>query len=218
MNDVVSSQSLEGPPRRPARCLKLAVVIALCVGGLTSVAYHELRTSATQSWLLSRYAASLSYAIEPGLSPSIAFPRGGPFDAQRGYSRLADFSQRLASAGYTVAEQARQSAGTIRFVRWCVTPLYREPAKKESALKKAREVIAVGEIIGSNPSPATPKDDGVAAIRPANPFHLPRNYPEIRFACSAPARGALGGRGGGDVVNGVRAKPSESSAQKKATA
>ena len=128
MNDVVSSQSLEGPPRRPARCLKLAVVVALCVGGLTSVAYHELRTSATQSWLLSRYAASLSYAIEPGLSPSIAFPRGGPFDAQRGYSRLADFSQRLASAGYTVAEQARQSAGTIRFVRWGVTPPYREPA------------------------------------------------------------------------------------------
>ncbi len=123
-----------------------------------------------------------------------------------------------ASAGYPVAEQARQSAGTIRFVRWGVTPPYREPAKKESALKKAREVIAVGEIIGSNPSPATQKDDGVAAIRPANPFRLPRNYPEIRFACSAPTRGALGGRGGGDVVNGVRAKPSESSAQKKAAA
>ena len=85
-----------------------------------------------------------------------------------------------------MAEQARQSAGTIRFVRWGVTPPYREPAKKESALKKAREVIAVGEIIGSNPSPATQKDDGVAAIRPANPFRLPRNYPEIRFACSAP--------------------------------
>ena len=151
MDDVVSSQSLEAPPRRSARCLKLAIVVALCVGGLTSVAYHELRTSATQSWLLSRYAASLSYAIEPGLSPSIAFPRGGPFDAQRGYSRLDDFSRRLASAGYTVAEQARQSAGTIRFVRWGVTPLYREPAKKESALKKAREVIAVGEIDPTQP-------------------------------------------------------------------
>ncbi|TMD33709.1 MAG: hypothetical protein E6I89_16715 [Chloroflexi bacterium] len=56
-----------------------------------------------------------------------------------------------ASAGYPVAEQARQSAGTIRFVRWGVTPLYREPAKKESALKKAREVIAVGEIDPTQP-------------------------------------------------------------------
>ncbi len=151
MSAVASSQSLEAPPRRCARWRKLAVVIVLCGGGLTSVAYHELRTSATQSWLLSRYAASLSYEIAPGPSPSIAFPRGGPFDAQRGYPRLGDFSRRLASAGYTVAEQARQSAGTIRFVRWGVTPLYREPAKKESALKKAREVIAVGEIDPTQP-------------------------------------------------------------------
>ena len=128
MNDVVSSQSPEAPPRRSARWLKLAVVVALCVGGLASVTYHELRTSAMQSWLLSRYAARLSYEIEPGPSPSIAFPRGGPFDAQRGYPRLGDFSRRLASAGYTVAEQARQSAGMIRFVRWGVTPPYREPA------------------------------------------------------------------------------------------
>jgi membrane peptidoglycan carboxypeptidase len=128
MNDVVSSQSLEAPPRRSARWLKRAVVVTLCVGGLASVAYHELRTSAIQSWLLSRYAASLSYEIKPGPSPSIAFPRGGPFDAQRGYRRLGDFSRRLASAGYTVVEQARQSARTIRFVRWGVTPPYREPA------------------------------------------------------------------------------------------
>jgi membrane peptidoglycan carboxypeptidase len=128
MDDVVSSQSLETAPHRSARWRKVTVVVALCVGGLTSVAYHELRTSATQSWLLSRYAASLSYEIAPGPSPSIAFPRGGPFDAHRGYPRLGDFSRRLTSVGYTVAEQARQSAGTIRFVRWGVTPPYREPA------------------------------------------------------------------------------------------
>jgi membrane peptidoglycan carboxypeptidase len=128
MNDVVSSQNVKAAHRRSARWLKLAVVVALCVGGLASVVYHELRTSAIQSWLLSRYAATLSYEIEAGPSPSIAFPRGGPFDAQRGYPRLGDFSRRLASAGYTVAEQARQSARTIRFVRWGVTPPYREPA------------------------------------------------------------------------------------------
>lgn len=128
MNDVVSSQNVKAAHPRSARWLKLAVVVALCVGGLASVAYHELRTSAIQSWLLSRYAATLSYEIEPGPSPSIAFPRGGPFDAQRGYPRLGDFSRRLASAGYTVAEQARQSARTIRFVRWGVTPPYREAA------------------------------------------------------------------------------------------
>jgi membrane peptidoglycan carboxypeptidase len=128
MDDVIASQNVKAAHRRSVRWLKLAVIVALCVGGLASVAYHELRTSAIQSWLLSRFAATLSYEIEPGPSPRIAFPRGGPFDAQRGYPRLGDFSRRLASAGYTVAEQARQSARTIRFVRWGVTPPYREPA------------------------------------------------------------------------------------------
>src|SRR2546422_1217959 len=138
MNDVVSAQRLEAPPRRWAPWRKLAVFIVRCVGGLASVTYHELRTSATQSWLLSRYAASLSYEIAPGPSLSIAFPRGGPFDAQRGYPRLGDFSRRLASAGYTVAEQARQSAGTIRFVRWGVTPPYRESAVVGLVIRDSR--------------------------------------------------------------------------------
>ena len=128
MNDLVSSQSLERPGYRSARWLKIVGVVVLVLGGLASLAYHELRTSAIQSWLLSRYAAQLSYEIKPGPSASIAFPRGGPFDAQRGYPRLADFRRRLESAGYTVAEQARQSAGMVRFVRWGVTPPYREPA------------------------------------------------------------------------------------------
>ncbi len=99
MSDVASSQSLEAPPRRWARWRKLAVVGALCVGGLTSVAYHELRTSATQSWLLSRYAASLSYEIAPGPSPSIAFPRGGPFDAQHDPLRAMGCDAALSRAG-----------------------------------------------------------------------------------------------------------------------
>src|SRR5215510_5237851 len=95
MNDLVSSQSLERPGHHSARWLKVAGVVVLVLGGLGSLAYHELRTSAIQSWLLSRYAAQLSYEIKPGPSPSIAFPRGGPFDAQRGYPRLNDFRQRL---------------------------------------------------------------------------------------------------------------------------
>src|SRR5215472_8290564 len=128
MSDLVSSQSLERPARHSARWLKVVAVVALVLGALASVAYHELRTSAIQSWLLSRYAARLSYEVKPGPSASIAFPRGGPFDTQRGYPRLDDFRKRLEAAGYTVAEQARQSAGMVRFVRWGVTPPYREPA------------------------------------------------------------------------------------------
>src|SRR5215470_1555584 len=125
---VVCSPTLEAPARRSARCPKVTALIILVVGLLGWIVYHELRTSAIQSWLLSRYAATLSYEIKPGPSSSIAFPRGGPFDAQRGYRRLVDFSRRLKSAGYTVVEQARQSPGMVRFARWGITPPYREPA------------------------------------------------------------------------------------------
>jgi membrane peptidoglycan carboxypeptidase len=123
---VVSSPALEAPAHRSARWPKVAALLVLSAGLLGFLAYHELRTSSIQSWLLSRYAASLSYEIKPGASSSIAFPRGGPFDTQRGYPRLGEFSRRLKSAGYTVVEQARQSAGMVRFVRWGVTPPYRE--------------------------------------------------------------------------------------------
>src|SRR5262252_6687319 len=88
MNDLVSSQSLERPGYRSARWLKIVGVVVLVLGGLASLAYHELRTSAIQSWLLSRYAARLSYEVKPGPSASIAFPRGGPFDTERGHGAL----------------------------------------------------------------------------------------------------------------------------------
>ncbi len=84
MSDLVSSQSLETPAHRSMCWLKVVAVVALVLGGLASIAYHELRTSAIQSWLLSRYAARLSYEVKPGPSASIAVPRGGPFDTQRG--------------------------------------------------------------------------------------------------------------------------------------
>jgi len=109
------------------RSARWPTLVILVVGVLASLVYQEVRTSAIQSWLLSRYAATLSYEIKPGATSSIAFPRGGPFDAKRGYSRLGDFGRRLKAAGYTVVEQARQSPGMVRFLRWGVTPPYREP-------------------------------------------------------------------------------------------
>src|SRR5262249_56159896 len=94
MSDLVSSQSLETPAHRSMRWLKVVAVVALVLGGLASIAYHELRTSAIQSWLLSRYAARLSYEVKPGPSASIAFPPGAPFATQRAYPPLADFPNR----------------------------------------------------------------------------------------------------------------------------
>jgi membrane peptidoglycan carboxypeptidase len=102
--------------------------ITLLLGVLVFIGYLEFRTSAIQSRLLSRYAANFSWEVQPGPSPNIAFPRGGPFDAERGYSRMGEFGRRLERAGYRIVEQARQSAMTTRSLRWGITPPYREPA------------------------------------------------------------------------------------------
>src|SRR5262245_46671297 len=116
-------------PRRLGRLLKVGAVLLILAAVVGGLVFHEVRTSRLQSWLLSRYAASLSYEIRPGPSSSIAFPRGGPFDSQRGYPRLSDFRKRLEGAGYAVVEQARQSPETVRLLKWGVTPPYREPAQ-----------------------------------------------------------------------------------------
>jgi membrane peptidoglycan carboxypeptidase len=108
--------------RRPPRWLTVALVL----GGLAALACYEAQTSTVQSRVLSRYAAIISYEIRPGPSPRIAFPGGGPLDAERGYARLDDFSRHLESAGYRIVEQARQSPATIRSLRWGITPPHRE--------------------------------------------------------------------------------------------
>src|SRR5881296_2599119 len=51
---------------------------------------YEARTSALESRLLSGVATRLSYTVEPGPSERIVFPREGPFDERRGYTRLPD--------------------------------------------------------------------------------------------------------------------------------
>lgn len=102
-----------------------AAVAAVALLG-AAVAY-EAHTSALQSRLLSRWAAALTYRAEPGPSPSVIFPRDGPFDVQRGYALLPDFRRRLEQAGWTVTEQARFSAALARAVAWGIHPPYREP-------------------------------------------------------------------------------------------
>ncbi len=116
--------SLPARPSAPPRWLWLL----LAAGALTALGWYEVRTSALEAWLLSRYAAGLSWRVAPGPSPSIAFPRRGPFDERRGYTRLPEWERQLVGRGWRIVAQARQSAGTVRLVAWGVSPPYAEPA------------------------------------------------------------------------------------------
>lgn len=112
---------------RPLRPVLMFWAIALLVVFLVGLAvYREMRSSALQSQFLSRYVTKLSYAVDTGPSPSIAFPQGGPFDRQRGYSLIAEFQDRMGARGYRIAEQSRQSPELLRLIGWGVAPPYPE--------------------------------------------------------------------------------------------
>ena len=98
----------------------------LIIALILSPIIYELRTSALQSWILSRYARKMSYKVHPGPSPNIIFPKHGPFDIRAGYARIPDFAQRLLSKGYIVMGQARFSPELERATKWGILPPYSE--------------------------------------------------------------------------------------------
>jgi membrane peptidoglycan carboxypeptidase len=122
-------------PPRP-RLGRWAVFVALA--GIGLAAWYEVRTSAGQAWLLSRWAGEASYSIEPGRSPEALYPRTGSFNQRLGYTRLGDFRDRLEANGFRTVEQTRFSPGLTRLVRWGISPPFREPADAGLAIRDAR--------------------------------------------------------------------------------
>ena len=94
---------------------------------LSVAVFYEIRTSTLQAVFFSGYNERLSYEMGPGRSPTIAFPRNGPFDERLGYPKIASFQSRLEERGYRVVEQARLSPELMRLVDWGISPPYREP-------------------------------------------------------------------------------------------
>jgi membrane peptidoglycan carboxypeptidase len=116
----------DSSPRRGRPLLRLVLWPLLLICAAVALAY-ELRTSALQAWLLPRYTARIHYEVADGPSPSIAFPRSGPFDDRLGYSRLREFQSRLEARGFEVERQAVVSPEIVRLLDWGVAPPYREP-------------------------------------------------------------------------------------------
>ncbi len=102
---------------------------ALLAGLVVLLIAHEVRTSAIQAWLFSRWAARLTYTLEPGPSQRIVFPKGGPLDERLGYTRIPEFANRLEARGFRVTAQARVSPAAANLARWGILPPYRGPAQ-----------------------------------------------------------------------------------------
>jgi membrane peptidoglycan carboxypeptidase len=93
--------------------------------------FYEMRTSAFSSRIFSSYAQKMLYRVEPGPSPSIVFPKHGPFDVRAGYALIPSFERRLRESGYRITRQARFSPQLERAVKWGILPPYPEPTFTE---------------------------------------------------------------------------------------
>jgi membrane peptidoglycan carboxypeptidase len=98
----------------------VAIAIVVVAAGL------ELRTAALEARVLAKIASDMKYTVEPGPSGRIVFPRGGPLDERRGYSRLPDFSKRLESRGFRITAQAVHSPALAMASRFGIAPPYSE--------------------------------------------------------------------------------------------
>jgi len=104
---------------------------------IVACVFIEIQTSWLQSWIFTSTNERLSFALGDGRSPSIAFPRSGPFDSRRGYSKLAAFQSRLESAGYKISQQVRQSETLVTLIERGISPPYPEPAAARLGIRGA---------------------------------------------------------------------------------
>src|SRR5471032_1329291 len=81
------------------------VLLLIILIALGMAAMREMRTSKLQAREVSKYAASLSYDLQPGPSDAIRYPGDGPFDLRLGYSSMGEFLPRLLKRDYVIAAQ-----------------------------------------------------------------------------------------------------------------
>ncbi len=96
------------------RLFWLILIVAAVAIGLAVT--DEVHTSRLQSREFSRFAATLSYSMQPGPSEAIHYPGEGPFDKRLGYSSLGEFLPRLLKRDYLISEQVQFSPALMRYV------------------------------------------------------------------------------------------------------
>lgn len=114
--DSVDEAPLPKKPRRSRpwwRLFWLLLLITLIALGFA--ASKEMRTSKLQAREFSKFAASLSYSMQPGASDSIFYPGAGPFDKRLGYSSMGEFLPRLLKRDYLIQSQTRFSPDLLDY-------------------------------------------------------------------------------------------------------
>ncbi|WP_095068627.1 biosynthetic peptidoglycan transglycosylase [Pseudomonas sp. Irchel 3A18] len=104
------------PPRRKRYGWRVFWVVVTMGGiALGAAIAVESRSSRLQAKEFSRFAASLSYSLEPGPSDAVVYPGEGPFDKRLGYSSMDEFLSRLLKRDYLITRQTRFSPELLRY-------------------------------------------------------------------------------------------------------
>jgi len=109
-----------------AERLALWALRLICLALLAWGVLLEARTSFLQSILFARATEDMSFALAPGPSAGIRFPRTGPYDQRLGYAQLPAAIDALEARHFVVERQAVPSPRLRAFIDLGGFALYRE--------------------------------------------------------------------------------------------
>ena len=118
--------------------LTLYLFLVLLILAATALLVFESRSAHFQSRELSRYAASLTYQVDPGPSERIIYPTDGPFDKRQGYAYLPLMLERLQQRDYRVTEQSRFSNELMAYSRRGLFPPFTEKSQSGLSISDCR--------------------------------------------------------------------------------
>jgi membrane peptidoglycan carboxypeptidase len=103
-----------------------------------------------QSLLVWGAVTDMTFQVEAGPSPTIRFPRSGPYDQRLGYVALPSVIKRLEGRGFEIQSQARQSPALWKFIGAGGYAVYHEKFQAGLLLSDRRD-----EPLEAEPYPST---------------------------------------------------------------
>lgn len=112
----ISLTQLTKPVRHKSRWRRLIRLTLLILPVMVTIFIaYEMRTSRLQAQEISRYASTLTYRVEPGISTAIHYPGTGPFNKRLGYSSLPILLKRLQQNDFIVEQQVQFSPALLDY-------------------------------------------------------------------------------------------------------
>ncbi len=132
MQEKIHTPDQLKPIKQKSRFRRLSWMVLILLVIVTIFIVDEMNTSRLQSQAISRYASTLTYSVEPGISTAIHYPETGPFDKRLGYYSLPTLLNRLKQSDFSVEQQAQFSPALLDYSkRGFFTPY---PEKSQAGL------------------------------------------------------------------------------------